>query len=101
MVFFQIELKLCQNVSALVSEMWALKGSNHRVLFQNAEGNINMGVWFNDPDIEMEDIFWYHVLAKAMHNSLVRSEGLISIGDKLGTLSCYVVLHRNGINYTV
>ena len=96
MVVFQF-----QNVSALVSEMWALKGSKHRVLFQNAEGNINMGVWFNDPDVEMEDIFWYHVLTKAMHNSLVRSEGFISIDVKLGTLSCYVVLHRNGINYTL
>ena len=44
--------------------MASLKGSKAGVLFQNAEGNINMGVWFDDPDIEMEDnlfigtIFW-------------------------------------------
>ena len=91
MVVFQF-----QNVSALVSEMWALKGSKHRVLFQNAEGNINMGVWFNDPDVEMDDIFWYHVLAKAMHNSLAMKEELVTADDELGTMSCYVVLHRNG-----
>ena len=30
-----------------------LKGSDHRVLFQNAEGNINMGVLFNDPDVDL------------------------------------------------
>ena len=79
-----------------MDDMLALKGSDHRVLFQNAEGNINMGVWFNDPDVEMDDIFWYHVLAKAMHNSLAMKEGLVSADDELGTMSCYVVLHRDG-----
>ena len=74
-----------------------LKGSDHRVLFQNAEGTINMGVWFNDPDVEMDDIFWYHVLTKAMHNSLALKEGFVSTDDELETMSCYVVLHRNGI----
>jgi len=34
------------------------------VLFQNAEGNINMGVYFNDPDVEWSDIYWYNILAK-------------------------------------
>ena len=55
-----------------------------------------MGVWFNDPDVEMDDIFWYHVLTKAMHNSLALNEGFVSNDDELGTMSCYVVLHRNG-----
>ena len=73
-----------------------LKGSDHRVLFQNAAGNINMGVWFNDPDVEMEDIFWYSVLKKRIHNSFALNEGFISIDDKLEIMSCYVVLHRNG-----
>ena len=56
-----------------------------------------MGVWFDDPDIEQEDVFWYHVLAKAMHNSLALNEGLISTDDELETMSCYAVLHRNGL----
>ena len=47
-----------------------LQGTNHRVLFQNAEGNINMGVFFNDPEVELDDIYWYHVLTHEICKSL-------------------------------
>ena len=73
-----------------------MKGSNHRVLFQNAEGNINMGVFFNDPDVDLDDIFWYNQLAGAIFDSLKRKEGLISVDEELDTRSCYVELHRIG-----
>ena len=76
--------------------MDSLRGSDVGVLFQNADGNINMGVWFDDPDIEMEDIYWYNTLAGAISNSLYGNEGLISIDQEYNTKSCYVVLHRNG-----
>ena len=56
-----------------------LKGSNHRVFFQNAEGNINMGVLFNDPDVDLEDIYWFNALALAIGESLEKNEGLISV----------------------
>ena len=74
----------------------ALKGTNAGVLFQNADGNINMGVWFDDPDIEMDDIRWYNILAKEIKNLLDLNEGLIRIGREYKTKSCYVELHRNG-----
>ena len=73
----------------------ALKGSNVGVLFQNAEGNINMGAWFDDPDIEFEDIYWYNILGIEMQASLTQNEGLISIDQEYNTKSCYVELHRN------
>ena len=82
-----------------------LKGSHHRVFFQNAEGNINMGVLFNDPDVDLEDIYWFNALAIAIDESLYENEGLISIESikqlditekELKTYSCYVELHRNG-----
>ena len=47
-----------------------LKGSNHRVFFQNAEGNINMGVLFNDPDIELDEILWFYNLASEITYSI-------------------------------
>ena len=75
-----------------------MPGSNHRVLFQNADDNINMGVIFNDPDIELYDIYWYIVLAEFMERSLADNEGLITVDQKLNTKSCYVELHRNGEN---
>ena len=75
-----------------------MPGSKHRVLFQNADNNINMGVIFNDPDLELDDIYWYRVLAEEIGNSLTRGEGLISIDKQLKTNSCYVELHRNGEN---
>ena len=73
-----------------------MKGSKHRVLFQNVDDNINMGVIFNDPDIELYDIYWYIVLAEFMERSLDDNEGLITVDQKLNTKSCYVELHRNG-----
>ena len=56
-----------------------------------------MGVWFNDPDVEMEDICWYNLLAKTIYNTKVENPELISVDYKLGAISCYVELHRNGI----
>ena len=79
------------------ADIVALKGTKHRVLFQNADGNINMGVCFNNPDIENYDLFWFTVLAKMMEHSLKQNQGLISVDRKLKTKSCYVELHRNDI----
>ena len=73
-----------------------MKGSKHRVLFQNADDNINMGVIFNDPDLELSDVYWYMNLAQMIETSLAKNEGLITIDRKLNTTSCYVELHRNG-----
>ena len=75
-------------------EVPKLKGTKHRVLFQNAEGNINMCIFFDDPDVDLDEIFWYNELAYNL--SLQRNEGLISIDEKLKTRSCYVELHRKG-----
>ena len=75
----------------------SMKGQNHRVLFQNAEGTINMGVWFDDPEIELSDIFWYNHLGIMISNSLASNEGLCSFDEKLEIMSCYVELHRNGL----
>ena len=72
-----------------------MMGSKHRVLFQNADHNINMGVIFNDPDIELYDVYWYIVLAELMETSLERNEGLIEVDHELNTNSCYVELLRN------
>ena len=79
------------------ADIVALKGTKHRVLFQNADGNINMGVCFNNPDIENYDLFWFTVLAKMMEHSLNQNQGLISVDRNLKTKSCYVELHRNDI----
>ena len=68
--------------------------NGHGVLFQNSDGNINLGVWFNDPDVEMYDIIWYNVLASEMYKSLYLNEGFISVDKKFETASCYVELHR-------
>ena len=95
-----------------------MKGSGHRVFFQNAEGNIHMGVLFNDPDIELDDIFWYNMLAIEMEDSMLSNEGLVTVGStrlhntgkvsgkelstgkELKTYSCYVELHRTGFKLT-
>ena len=80
-----------------MKDISALKGNaSNRVLFQNAEANINMGVWFNDPDVEMDDICWYNLLAKTIYNTKLTNPELISVDHKLGAISCYVELHRNG-----
>ena len=65
-----------------------------------------MGVVFNDPDVELDDIYWYNTLAIAMADSLTEHEGLISVetiklhdtDKELKTYSCYVELHRTGFN---
>ena len=74
-----------------------LKGSDHRVLFQNAEGNINMGVLFNDPDVDLNDIYWYNVLSWQMLKSMDANEGLIAFDKESNTPSCYVELHRKSL----
>ena len=71
-----------------------LKQGKYGVLFQNSAGNINMGVWFNDPDVEMNDIIWYNILAVEMLKSELQQEGLISMGEQFETISCYAELHR-------
>ena len=73
-----------------------MKGTNDRVLFQSADGSINMGVCFNDPDVEIYDIFWLHEIAKEIARSSYENKGLISIDRKLQTTSCYVELQRKG-----
>ena len=55
-----------------------------------------MGVWFDDPDIRMDDINFYNILASQMENSYIDNEGLISFDQEYNTKSCYVELHRNG-----
>ena len=63
-----------------------------------------MGVLFNDPDVEMEDIYWFNALAFGIGESVSKDEGLVTIesikqldrtGKKLETYSCYVELLRN------
>ena len=53
-----------------------------------------MGVFFNDPDIDLDDIYWYNALAIAINASLARDEGLISVDEELNMRSCYVELFR-------
>ena len=62
-----------------------------------------MGILFNDPDVAMEDIYWYNALASAMTESLAKDEGLIIIesikqldSTEKEVKTCYVELHRNG-----
>ena len=92
---------LCCNriFEGTAAQIKKMKGSKHRVLFQNADDNINMGVVFNDPDLELYDVYWYITLAQLMEKSLARNEGLITIDRKLNTKSCYVELHRDGENH--
>ena len=76
--------------------MDSLKEASVGVMFQNADNDINMGVWFDDPDIEMEDIYWYNLLAMQIKVSLLLNQGLVTIDKEHNTKSCYVELHRNG-----
>ena len=80
------------------TQLLDMKGSNHRVLFQNDEDNINMGVIFTDPDLELHDLYWYVVLGQMVGESLAKNEGLITVDRKMNTKSCYVELLRNGEN---
>ena len=80
-------------------EVMEMKGTSHRVLFQNAEGNINMGVMFDDPNVEISDLLWYNVLAQQLNNGWIyqeENEKTVSYDKKRDILSCYVELHRNG-----
>ena len=47
------------------------------MFFQNAEGDINMGVLFNDPDVDYDDIYWYFIFAGQMHESIGQSFKMI------------------------
>ena len=95
----QVLFHLLLLVLDVVNHVALLKGTDHRVLFQNAEGTINMGVCFDDPDLEMSDIFWYNQLSKKMHVSLLTNDGLTSSDAESGTVSCYVELHRIDIHF--
>ena len=53
-----------------------------------------MCIFFDDPDVDLDEIFWYNELAYNL--SLQENQGLISIDEKLNTRSCYVELHRKG-----
>ena len=55
-----------------------------------------MGVIFNDPDVSYDDVYWYNTLAFDMLDP--RNKELISIDEELNTRSCYVELHREGLN---
>ena len=76
-----------------------MEGTNNRVLFQSADGSINMGLCFNDPDVEIYDIFWFNEVAVEMTRCLIKNEGFISIDEELQIRSCYVELHRNGNSF--
>merc|ERR1712131_176461 len=79
-----------------IDDIESLPGSNHRVLFQNVDETINMGVIFTDPDLDLSDVYWYMVLAEEMNSHLWRNEGLITVDSsadhKWNTKSCYVEL---------
>ena len=86
---------LITKINLVEKDVHKLKGSDHRVLFQNADGNINMGVLFNDPDVDLEDIYWYNILAMAICGT--ENEELFVFDEELNTSSCYVELHRKGL----
>ena len=73
-----------------------MKGTKHRVLFQNAPGSINLGLCFST-NIDQYDLFWFSIVAKQMENALERDEDLISVDDRLKIKSGYVELHRQAI----
>ena len=55
-----------------------------------------MGIVFNDPDVDFDDIYWYNVLAIHMKKSIVENDGLVVFDYKLNAYTCYVELHRKG-----
>ena len=75
--------------------MLSLKGSKHKILFQNAEADINMGFLFNNPRIQEADIYWFQIFGIAIQESIDKNDGLVSIDKIWKTKSCYVELHRN------
>ena len=83
-----------------------LKGSHHRILFQNESGTINMVQHFDDPNLELEDVAWFHILGECMLHTFKNVQGgrkLIKLKrgrdplfDEDEYMSCYVELHRIG-----
>ena len=67
---------------------------NHRVLFQDEAGDINMGICYNDPILDVYDIHWFSVLELEMDTSILKKEGLILQDEEFETMSCFVELHR-------
>ena len=57
-----------------------------------------MGVYFNDPDVDLEDIHWYNIMVMEMAKSTKANEGLIVFDKESGRPSCYVELIRKGSN---
>ena len=57
-----------------------------------------MGVWFDDPNLDIYDICLFNLLAQRMGISLELNEELISVDNELQTKSCYVELHRSCIH---
>ena len=55
-----------------------------------------MGVFFNDPDVDFDDIYWYTNLAGSISLAMEENSGLIVFDQELNTHSCYVELHRKG-----
>ena len=55
-----------------------------------------MGLYYNDPDVDMDDIYWYNILSSEMKDSIEANEGLIVFDKESNTHSCYVELHRKG-----
>ena len=80
----------------ILSDVEELKNTNNGVLFQNADANINMGVWFDDPDITFDDLCWFNLLADQINYSLYKHAGVISVDENLQTRSCYAELHSYG-----
>ena len=40
-----------------------------------------MGVFFNDPEVELDDIYWYHVLTHEIVKSLRRGFQIVVISN--------------------
>ena len=83
--------------------LYSLKDSHHRILFQNASGTINMVQYLNDPNLELEEIALFHILAEIMihtYKHVKGSQRLIklqqgrSLFEEDEYMSCYVELHR-------
>ena len=55
-----------------------------------------MGVLFNDPDVDLDDIHWYNIIYDHVMKLANKNEGLVVFDKESGTHSCYVELHRTG-----
>ena len=87
-----------------------MKGSHHRILIQNATGTINMVQLFDNPNLELDEVAWFHILGECMlhtHKNVRSSQKLIKLKegrnrlfDENEYMSCYVELHRTGF-YTI